>query len=92
MSRKTEVVKEMQKVSVNIERVERELDFLKNADVKYVNSIQLEYIIPDKQPKKVLFPTPGGKGAKLTVDFIIKVYEDTLASWNELLNELAKKI
>lgn len=92
MSRKTEVVKEMQKVSADIERIERELEFLRNVDVKYVDSIQLDYIIPDKPPKKVLFPTPNGKGAKSTVEFIIGAYEDMLAIWNELLDELAKKL
>lgn len=92
MSKRIEIVKEMQKVSADIERIEWELEVLKNVDVKYVNSIQIEYIIPDKPSKKVLFPTPNGRGAKSTVDFVIGAYEDAIAIWNELLDGLAKKL
>lgn len=92
MSEKLLILNEMDKLAGIIKMIENDLNVIDQTEVKFADSIKIEYIIPDKDVRHALLATPGGNGAAEIIASIRGVFETRLRKYYELLDSYADKL
>lgn len=101
MNEKLKIVQRMKSIADEIAQIEEKIKKLSTTDVRYVDSVIIEYAEPidRKYPDstltekyglgKVVFTTPNGRNAEKIVDYIKRVYESELEAHYQALNQCA---